>query len=81
MTMPIVSPLHALSVAALCGCFAGGAGAEGKDAVIDRSSSAVQLGALIPVPLASRPLVTVYEVTSSVDEIGLDVRVLSVASS
>lgn len=69
MTTPISHPLRTLLVAALLACFAGGAAAEGKDAVVDRSSTAIQLGALVPVPLASRPLVTVYEVTSSVPEI------------
>ena len=69
MTNPIARPLRTMLVAAPIVCFAGGAGAEGKDAVVDRPSSPRQLGALVPVPLASRPLVTVYEVTSSVAEI------------
>jgi curli biogenesis system outer membrane secretion channel CsgG len=49
--------------------FAPHAYAEGKDAVVDKSSTSKKLEALGKVELAKRPLVTVYEVTSSVSEI------------
>ena len=46
--------------------------AEGKDPVVDRSSTTRKLESLGKVDLAARPLVTVYEVTSNVSE--LDAR-------
>lgn len=45
------------------------ANAEGKDPVVDRSSTTKKLEALGKLELAKRPLVTVYEVTSNVNEI------------
>jgi curli biogenesis system outer membrane secretion channel CsgG len=45
------------------------ANAEGKDPVVDRSSTTKKLESLGKVELAKRPLVTVYEVTSNVSEI------------
>ena len=43
--------------------------AEGKDPVSDRSSTTQKLEGLPQVALAARPMVTVYEVTSSVTEV------------
>lgn len=43
--------------------------AEGKDPVVDKSSTTKKLESLGKVDLAKRPLVTVYEVTSNVSEI------------
>ncbi|MES2583742.1 MAG: CsgG/HfaB family protein [Pseudomonadota bacterium] len=54
---------------ALC-CFSSAAVyAEGQDPVSDRSSTTQKLEGLPQVALAARPMVTVYEVTSSVTEI------------
>ena len=43
--------------------------AEGKDPVVDSSSTTKKLESLGRVEMAMRPLVTVYEVTSNVSEI------------
>lgn len=43
--------------------------AEGKDPVVDQSSTTRKLQSLGKVDLAARPMVTVYEVTSNVGEI------------
>jgi curli biogenesis system outer membrane secretion channel CsgG len=64
-----ISPAMAFTVLSLC-CFGATAVyAEGKDPVSDRSSTTQKLEGLPQVALAARPMVTVYEVTSSVTEI------------
>ncbi len=70
-----VKPVLARSVAqavttlALC-CLASTAlHAEGSDPVSDRSSTTQKLEGLPTVALVARPMVTIYEVTSSVSEI------------
>ena len=45
------------------------AGAEGKDPVVDKSSTSNKLNKLGKTELSARPMVTVYEVTSNVAEI------------
>lgn len=66
-----VQPLPALSLALLALCCSGSSAvrAEGSDPVSDRSSTTQKLQSLPQVALASRPMVTVYEVTSNVSEI------------
>ncbi len=63
--------LSAMSIAVLTlSCLVGaGAHAEGQDPVSDRSSTTQKLEGLPGVPLAARPMVTVYEVTSNVSEL------------
>ncbi len=67
--VPAPSIAKALTTLALC-CLASAAlHAEGKDPESDRSSTTQKLASLPTVALAARPMVTVYEVTSSVSEI------------
>ena len=63
---PLTLLVAALTAGAL---IAPAAHAEGKDPVIDRSSTTRKLDGLGKTDLASRPMVTVYEVTSNVSEI------------
>ncbi len=63
----------AIALAAVALCLGSSAlYAEGKDPTFDRSSTTQKLESLAKVALASRPMVTVYEVTSNVSE--LDAR-------
>ena len=63
------SPVLAFTLIALFGLGAVPAHAEGADPVSDRSSTTRKLDGLPSVALAARPMVTVYEVTSSVTEV------------
>jgi curli biogenesis system outer membrane secretion channel CsgG len=63
------SPVMALTLLALCCLGNSVVYAEGADPVSDRSSTTQKLQGLPTVALAARPMVTVYEVTSSVSEI------------
>ncbi len=66
MTNPIAHEQCTLMVVNLSVPYSSGRWAERKDAFVNRSSNPAQLDALVSVPLGSRPLVTGYEMTSTV---------------